>query len=335
MDIGCEFPPPPHRTTEAGWEAFRALHPKVAKFRLGSDPADVARAREIMGEGGTVLWRPRQETPTPDQLAQEWATAQGVNTGVDSLELENEPNHPQSKWVKDGWDWDDYRKNFSDLVWVAHSWGIKVVAPGLVAESSNNMSNTVRWLASTAEVRQLCDYKGGHVYHTQGLDGIMYLPRQGEVVTEFGYSGDDRFSKVLLNMQVMGKLFEIGIDKLVFFILPYEEGQAEWGRYFMTVSEANQYRLAHETWHAVHDQQPIPPVPQEDSMTQQQKNDLLALIRGAQAELGEQFISNDPFFAAQEIGNAIARAKDKLGAAYNYADGLPVHTDTIPGTPNL
>ena len=326
MDIGAEFPPPPHRTTEAGWEAFRALHPKVAKFRLGSDPGDVARAREIMGDGGTVLWRPRVETPDSPKLEQEFNSAQGVMAG-DGLELENEPNHPESRYAKaDQVNWPAYLANLQELVRTARRAQppIKVVSPGLVPESGNSPSNTVAWLARTGSVRSMCDFQGGHVYHTHGLDGIMYLPRAGEVITEFGYSGDDPHQQVTLNNRVMRKLFEIGIGKLVFFILPYEEGQAEWGKYFLTVQAANSYREEHDRWHAQEPVQPVPPQPQEDGMTQQQKSDLLALIKGAQAELGEQFISNDPFFAAQEIANAVARAKDKLGAAYNYADGLPV-----------
>jgi len=315
MLLGCEFPPPPYRTTSEGWEAFTELHPKVAKFRLTQQwPDDVQRARNIMGTGGIVLWRPRRETPTPYQLLDEFNQSVHMVLPGDWLELENEPNHPESRWTRpDRWTRPGpaYMTNLLGLIDVAGQWPVKLVSPGLMVESAPNNSNTALWLRETMRERERCSFQGGHVYHTQGLDGIMYLPGEGEVVTEFGYSGDQPYWGITKNLEVLTNILP-RVEALGFFILPYEEGQEEWGKWFLTVGAASAYRSLHEQLH----------IPQEVPVTDQQKADLRAMLLGVQAELGAQFISNDPQFALNEVANAVVRAKDKLGQAVNYLDTI-------------
>jgi hypothetical protein len=319
--LGAEFPPPPYRTSDAGWQAFTELLDKqaragvsraVAKFRLGAAAEDVQQVRNL---GAQVLWRPRQESPSPGQLDNQLISNRSVMLEGDWLELENEPNHTNSRWVQEGMT-QGYAYNLSLLVDVARRWPVKVVSPGLMPESSpTSRSNTVRWIAMSAEQRMRCDLQGGHVYHTNGLDGIMYLPKAGEVVTEFGYSGEQAHQAVTLNNRVLRSVMDLDVAAVVFFILPYSEGEAEWGQYFLTPNAARSYREEHERWHALNDK--------EEDVSDQERAELRRLILQVQVELGQHEMSGNAEGLAGDLGEMIRKAFGAAGDAVNYLDNIP------------
>lgn len=328
MLIGAEFPPPPHRTTDEGWQAFTELLDKqakvgesrgVAKFRLGSHPDDVAQARNM---GARVLWRPRQETPSPSELSSALVNSAYMMQDGDWLEPENEPNHSNSKWVLEGMTPGPYNTSLNTLIDTAKSTSVQIavslilVSPGLMPESDvTSRSNTERWLSMSRAARDRCDLQGGHVYHTNGLNGIMYLPSEpNEVITEFGYSGNDTSQRATLNNRVLREVMSRGAKAVIFFILPYPSGADEWGKYFLTVSAARSYREEHERWHAMNP-------PQEDNVSDQERAELREKMLEVQRILGS-VVSGNLEAQLRAGGDRVKAAFDQQGDAINYLDSL-------------
>ena len=257
MKLGVEFSPGPEPIPDRAWAAFAALEPRIAKVRLGSEAVNhldriVAIMRRHTREPW-LLFRPSGEVPTAFDLWLEFDPIYRRLIAGDfadceiRLECANEPNHPQTRLGLGAIteeQLETYRQRLIGYQGLRRGFRrVALVTPGLMPGGDAD-----HWLLPE---RDGFDYDGIHVYHTQGLAGLMVHSRftRPLIVTEFGYDGDSTFRRQR-NLGVLEYLRN-PVQALCIFILPWN-GMGEWERFELTVEDAAAYAAENK-------EEPMPP----------------------------------------------------------------------------
>lgn len=200
MKLGMEFVPP---ITDAGIERLRALGGTVAKVRS-------SEGIELLAGFGIITRNQEDGIPRIPTIA--------VDDSI-YLEIDNEPNHPNSEWKDDPEGWAD------EFVFATE----KNMSPGLAVNFDED-----HWL----QVLDRYDWKhrGFHLYWDGDNDFEGYMARLDTVgrypmiVTELGDSSDDPWElKVPRYIEALKRCRDRGVEVAILFLADSPDPQ--WARF--------------------------------------------------------------------------------------------------------